>query len=254
MEVSSDTNIAALTKANQELTRRLSNLEEMFEEYQGSLRSVAKVFNKASRQGKGSSSSRQPRGEVDGTDALVQWLPALVKRYPKFACMQVNGDQCDKPLHRELRELIRGYPKLEPGNKGKGYRLNVAHEDHFIECLVSVLKRDKWDAYKDLFEPPPTEEPDSEKDSDLDEDALRLRNVPFVTKQLPVGDVVVERDGQPLLILERKTRSDLHSSIVSGRHHEQRERLKSTGVKVCYLLESGLAEMNLHTLQQQAVL
>ncbi|KAJ3243142.1 hypothetical protein HDU78_000761 [Chytriomyces hyalinus] len=134
---------------------RLQNIDEMLEENQSTIRSVAKILNKGSRPGKPA-----------GAETVVQWLPALVKRYPKFACMQANGDHCDRPLHRELRELIRGYPKLEPGNKGKGYRLNVAHEDDFIEWLLSVLKREKWDAYKHLFEVPIEEEAPKEMSDD----------------------------------------------------------------------------------------
>ncbi|KAJ3263262.1 hypothetical protein HDU77_011044 [Chytriomyces hyalinus] len=51
-----------------------------------------------------------------------------------------------------------GYPKLEPGNKGKGYRLNVAHEDDFIEWLLSVLKPSK--TVSSSFVPFKTETPD----------------------------------------------------------------------------------------------
>lgn len=77
-------------------------------------------------------------------------------------------------------------------------------------------------------------------------------NSTFFTEQLPVGDIIYARqyscecgeDIHPkrniLFICERKTMSDLYSSILSGRYAEQRERLKSSGVKIAYILEGNL--------------
>lgn len=66
-----------------------------------------------------------------------------------------------------------------------------------------------------------------------------LGKVEYISEQLPVGDVLFRHlDGRTLLICERKTASDMYSSIISGRYAEQRERLKVTGVKICYILES----------------
>jgi len=66
--------------------------------------------------------------------------------------------------------------------------------------------------------------------------------IEFSTEQLAVGDVVFkDNQGVLLFICERKTTSDLQSSIMSGRYAEQRERLnltKSQGVKVAYILEN----------------
>lgn len=42
---------------------------------------------------------------------------------------------------------------------------------------------------------------------------------------LDVGDILFRRDGAPVLILERKTWSDLDGSITSKRHQQQRQRL-----------------------------
>jgi len=68
---------------------------------------------------------------------------------------------------------------------------------------------------------------------------------PYRVEQLPIGDVMFVQsftctchEQVHLLLCERKTMSDLYSSITSGRYAEQRERLKTSGVKICYLVES----------------
>lgn len=60
---------------------------------------------------------------------------------------------------------------------------------------------------------------------------------PFQIKQLPVGDIVIDN-----FVLERKTISDLSSSILDGRFREQRDRLRQVRiadpqVKVGYIIE-----------------
>lgn len=56
---------------------------------------------------------------------------------------------------------------------------------------------------------------------------------------LLVGDFVFEgkHDGIPRLIVERKSISDLLSSIKDGRFREQRTRLLETNVKIIYIIE-----------------
>lgn len=75
---------------------------------------------------------------------------------------------------------------------------------------------------------------------------LEKKNIFFTTEQLPVGDIIFkrinvencEKKDDILLICERKTKSDMLSSIKSGRYSEQRERLKETRKKICYILEN----------------
>jgi ERCC4-type nuclease len=63
-------------------------------------------------------------------------------------------------------------------------------------------------------------------------------NADFTTEQLAIGDIVFKTDDdEVVLILERKTSTDLYSSIISGRFREQRERLKAAGVRICYIIE-----------------
>lgn len=76
---------------------------------------------------------------------------------------------------------------------------------------------------------------------------LELRNILFITEQLPVGDFIFKKGDTVLAIIERKTHSDFCSSVSSGRFREQRERLKqyaldNQGVVTILLLE-GLDEL-----------
>lgn len=57
---------------------------------------------------------------------------------------------------------------------------------------------------------------------------------------LDLGDFVFMKDNQPLLLIERKTISDLESSIKDGRHKEQKTRLLSnySPSKIMYIIEN----------------
>ena len=73
-------------------------------------------------------------------------------------------------------------------------------------------------------------------------------NVQIITANLDVGDIIIEKNNSPLkIIIERKTISDLNSSIKDGRYKEQKFRLKTAAnndnIKICYLLE-GLIPYN----------
>lgn len=71
------------------------------------------------------------------------------------------------------------------------------------------------------------------KDSDLN----------IASQNLEVGDVMFSLEGgEPLLVLERKSLSDLASSNRDGRYREQRARLlsvKGQGVTIGYIIETG---------------
>jgi ERCC4-type nuclease len=63
-----------------------------------------------------------------------------------------------------------------------------------------------------------------------------------ISKQLDIGDFQVVTSGNPVLVLERKTISDLEASIKDGRYREQKCRLlalRSTGCKLLYLIEGA---------------
>lgn len=63
-------------------------------------------------------------------------------------------------------------------------------------------------------------------------------------KQLNIGDIIISYDSQIKIIFERKTISDLISSIKDGRHREQKFRMnefkKETGCKIVYIYEGDM--------------
>jgi ERCC4-type nuclease len=65
---------------------------------------------------------------------------------------------------------------------------------------------------------------------------LQLLDVPFSIKTMEVGDFEIENR----LIIERKTISDLASSIKDGRYDDQKLRLLSQPLKVVYIFEGQL--------------
>jgi ERCC4-type nuclease len=73
----------------------------------------------------------------------------------------------------------------------------------------------------------------------------QAENLPFsiVSQNLEIGDVMIGLEsGQPLIVMERKTLSDLASSNRDGRYREQRARLlsvKGQGVAIAYIIEIG---------------
>jgi ERCC4-type nuclease len=75
------------------------------------------------------------------------------------------------------------------------------------------------------------------KDSDID-------NFSITTEALKVGDIVIKNTetDHVLLIFERKTCSDLLSSINDGRYREQKARLCANYSlnQICYLIENGI--------------
>lgn len=59
--------------------------------------------------------------------------------------------------------------------------------------------------------------------------------------RLTTGDFQVWRGGTAALVVERKTRSDLHASLLDGRFHTQRARMvrEFGSDKVAYIIEGG---------------
>jgi ERCC4-type nuclease len=63
------------------------------------------------------------------------------------------------------------------------------------------------------------------------------------SKNLILGDAVIEKDGQEVVIVERKTVADLVSSICDGRYQEQSFRLLESTLpphRIVYLIEGSL--------------
>lgn len=75
------------------------------------------------------------------------------------------------------------------------------------------------------------------------------------SKQLDLGDVSFEKDGQVYALVERKTVLDLAASLCDGRYQEQSFRLLESGIplhRIVYLIEGSLHQVKnipLKTLQ-----
>jgi ERCC4-type nuclease len=77
---------------------------------------------------------------------------------------------------------------------------------------------------------------------DYREKAL-LQRIPVEPKTLILGDISIEKEGKELVIIERKTVSDLASSICDGRYKEQSCRLTECGIpnhNILYLIEGSM--------------
>lgn len=70
---------------------------------------------------------------------------------------------------------------------------------------------------------------------------MNSRGMEYLKKQMDVGDICISDGDEQLCVFERKTVSDLSSSIVDGRYHEQKARLVASGVKIGYIVE-GLVD------------
>ena len=71
--------------------------------------------------------------------------------------------------------------------------------------------------------------------------------VPYTTAALDVGDILIQNaEGEPLLVVERKSHADFAASNQDGRYREQRARLmavRGSGVAVLYILEGVWTSM-----------
>jgi ERCC4-type nuclease len=66
---------------------------------------------------------------------------------------------------------------------------------------------------------------------------MNNRGIEYLKKQMDVGDICFSNGDEYVCVLERKTVSDLSSSIVDGRYHEQKTRLLASGMTVGYVIE-----------------
>tara|TARA_B110000091_G_scaffold157293_1_gene167591 strand:+ start:225 stop:887 length:663 start_codon:yes stop_codon:yes gene_type:complete len=72
---------------------------------------------------------------------------------------------------------------------------------------------------------------------------LKMEKVDFTVQRLPLGDILLERNGTTCLI-ERKRTDDFAASITDGRWREQKARLKQSGAIVVYLIEGSLYQQS----------
>lgn len=70
---------------------------------------------------------------------------------------------------------------------------------------------------------------------------IPLLTVPYELANLEIGDFQLLVDDQLVVLIERKSYSDLSASIIDGRYREQKKRILSQGIsKVIYLFEGDI--------------
>jgi crossover junction endonuclease MUS81 len=73
------------------------------------------------------------------------------------------------------------------------------------------------------------------------------KDLEFVVESLPIGDIILSKNNEDLLIIERKSLSDLASSIKDGRYEEQSYRLNGSSIhnhNIIYLVEGDMQRLN----------
>jgi len=72
-------------------------------------------------------------------------------------------------------------------------------------------------------------------------------NVNFLNEQLPLGDIIINDGHKELIIIERKSLTDLAASIKDGRYEEQSYRLNGIdhhNHNIVYLIEGDFSKFN----------
>ena len=64
--------------------------------------------------------------------------------------------------------------------------------------------------------------------------------VPHLVRKLAVGDILCDYCVGNQWIAERKTATDLATSLISGRWRDQLHRLKETGCRIIFIVEGDL--------------
>lgn len=76
-----------------------------------------------------------------------------------------------------------------------------------------------------------------------------FQNIQLKIENLHIGDIIIEIDSKPFIIIERKQISDLLSSIKDGRYTEQSFRLNNSAHhnhNIMYLIEGNIHKFNKH--------
>ena len=78
-------------------------------------------------------------------------------------------------------------------------------------------------------------------------EANKKDSITLTEKYLDLGDIIFKKNGEEVLIIERKTLSDLYSSIQDGRYKEQKIRLMGNYPieKIVYIIEGNISQQNI---------
>jgi ERCC4-type nuclease len=78
---------------------------------------------------------------------------------------------------------------------------------------------------------------------------IAFQNIQLKIENLHIGDIIIEIDGKPFIMIERKQISDLLSSLKDGRYAEQSFRLNESAHhnhNIMYLIEGNINKFNKH--------
>ena len=78
-------------------------------------------------------------------------------------------------------------------------------------------------------------------------ESSKKEGITLTEKFLDLGDIIFKKDGEEILIIERKTLGDLYSSIQDGRYKEQKIRLMGNYPieKIVYIIEGNISQQNI---------
>lgn len=78
---------------------------------------------------------------------------------------------------------------------------------------------------------------------------IGFQNIQLKIENLHIGDIIIEIDNKPFIIIERKQISDLLASLKDGRYTEQSFRLNNSAHhnhNIMYLIEGNINKFNKH--------
>ena len=81
------------------------------------------------------------------------------------------------------------------------------------------------------------------REKGLIKELTNYNNSNIIVEQLPLGDIIIEKNNEEIIIIERKTLNDLVASIKDGRYKEQALRLSNMNISnhnIIYLIEGNL--------------
>lgn len=89
----------------------------------------------------------------------------------------------------------------------------------------------------------------------LNESSAKIKKL-IKTENLDIGDIVFKYQGNIILLIERKTIEDLGSSILDGRHKEQKFRIMNANIplsNIMFLIEGKLVDLDFGNIKKNTL-
>tara|TARA_B100000123_G_scaffold162142_1_gene120063 strand:+ start:908 stop:1708 length:801 start_codon:yes stop_codon:yes gene_type:complete len=89
----------------------------------------------------------------------------------------------------------------------------------------------------------------------LNESKSTIKNL-IKTENLDIGDIVFKYKGEIILLIERKTIEDLGSSILDGRHKEQKFRILNSNIplsNILFLVEGKMVDLDFGNIKKNTL-